>query len=349
LKEISHIKKLIQDLDGQVAPSQFTEEELVPSYDSDEVDNRTFDIEPTGTVYNNKINEATDTSEFSFFEDAKQRTIQIGFIPAKDSGIIKIIPIHYYAIGAVILKRTNRKLSLWNKPALETGVVIHKKTISDKAKINQLELLGVNVIDTSTYDTNDTGSTDYYTLKRWALEAVKKRKQKTEQELIEKWRLEEKTESFLVIDGSLINLRGEENLKRCIGLSKTSRMKMDNYDKIMQLKEFERSWTFSFHSDEEGDDKSTGVRERVSWYLRLRDKSNSDPEFGLIRSELHFSYKSQAKTLADKLSKSLLLERLPTSYPEGNWDRTIYPIAVCGNYLSSIMPSIRTIKASIKL
>ena len=336
-------------MDGQVAPSQFSEEELVPSYDTDKVDNRTFEIEPLGSVYKTEVDVSSGSSEFSFFEDGRQRTIQIGFIPVKHGGATKIIPVHYYSIGAVILKRINKKLSIWNSPILESGIVIHNIAIPDKSKIDQLRQLGVNVLDTSNYENNSNGQYDYYILKKWALEAVKKKKQKLEQELIEKWRTNEASNFFLIIDGSLINLRGEENLKRCIGLSKSPRMKMNNYDKIMQLKEFERSWTFSFHSNEEDDDVRMGVRERISWYLRLRTKSNGDPEFGLVRSEIHASYKKEAKNLADRFSKALILERLPTDYPENNWDRVLYPIAVCENYLSSIMPSIKTIKASVKL
>jgi hypothetical protein len=349
LKDISYIRKLIADLNGQISLSNFAEEELVLRYDEGDHERNTFEIEALGSIYKTSIDNDDSESQFNFFEDGKQRTIQIAYLTIVKEGKTVIIPIHYYAIAAVILKRVKKKLSLYCPPSLETGIVLHKKVIQDSERINQISKSGLKVLDTSDYETIQEESNNYYSLKLWALEAVKKRRLEIEQSLIEKWRLADNSKDFLVVDGPLINLRGEENLKRCIGVSRGSRIDMDEYDKIILLNEFERSWTFSFHPNDEKDKKNLGVRDRISWYLRLRSKINSNPEFGLVRPEIHFSHRDKATELADKFSKSLIIERFPLSYPESNWDRTLYPIAVCSNYLSSIMPSIRSIKSLIKL
>lgn len=348
MKDISHIKKLIHELNGQFSVAQFAEEELVSTYDSDDISNpTTYEIETSGSTFNIDFDDVIDKSEFGFFEDGKQRTIQIAYLSIPVENEIRIVPVHYYAVGVVILKRINKKLSIWGKPLIETGIVIHKNAIIEKDKIKQIEGLGLNILDTSSYEDKEETISDYYQLKRWALEIVKKRRIDKEQDLIDQWIKQEGNTKFLTIDGSLINLRGEDNLKQCIAVSRGSRINIDKYDKIMRLKEFERSWTFTFHSG--GSQSNLGVRNRISWFLRLRDNANNNPEFGLIRLELHPSHRKNAASLANSFSKSLIIERLPTSYPENNWDKTLYPIAVCSKYLSAIMPSIRTIKSSMKL
>jgi hypothetical protein len=207
--------------------------------------------------------------------------------------------------------------------------------------------MGLMVIDTK------AEGGDYYDLRRRALREVTKLRRLAEDKLIGKWRQSEEAQNhFLVVDGTLMNLRNEENVERCIGVSKSfgSRyFEVSDHNRIMQMNEFERSWTFRFHSPEdETDDLRRGVRERISWYLRLRSRLNADPEFGLIRVEISQRHVNKASEYAEMFSRSLLSERLPTSYPAPRWDKHLYPIRGCENYLSSVMPSISTIAASMK-
>ena len=112
------------------------------------------------------------------------------------------------------------------------------------------------------------------------------------------------------------------------------------------MKAAQRSWTFRFHDP--GDDTRKGVRERASWYLRLRERQQADPEFGLIRVEISKKYINDAPAWAERFSRSLLSEGLPTAYPAPRWDKHLYPIRGCENYLSSVMPSIPTITAAMQ-
>jgi hypothetical protein len=159
-------------------------------------------------------------------------------------------------------------------------------------------------------------------------------------------------DEFLVVDGTLMNFRREENVERCIGVSKsfqTRYFSVSDHSRILQMPEFSRSWTFRFHSpDDPDDDVHKGARERISWYLRLRERTNQDPEFGLIRVEISQRHTDKASEYANRFSRSLLTERLPTSYPYPRWDKHLYPIRACENYLSSITPSLETISAVMK-
>ena len=187
-------------------------------------------------------------------------------------------------------------------------------------------------------------------LRSRALQKAKQLRLDAENTLIRRWRNSAQAKkAFLIVDGTLMNFRDEENVKQCVGVSKSFNSRYFNINennKILQMEEFNRSWTFRFHNPEE--DTRMGARERISWYLRLRNRPNSDPEFGLIRVEISQAYSDKAADYAERISRSLLSERLPAPYSTPRWDKHLYPIKECENYLSSIMPSISTITANMK-
>jgi len=334
---------------GEVAPLSISEEELNP----DTQDDLTLQAEPlesTNSAYDVPYNYPKDSncSEFRFFEDGRQRTIQIGYIRATYPDNLILIPVHFFVVAAVILERQDRKLTLWKGPLIKQGIFVPKSLVPNQSVLDEFEKSGLEVVDT---ESGDGGApADYYDMRRRALRRAKDLRLSVEQELIGAWRADPAAaDNFLVVDGTLMNMRDERNVERCIGVSKSfgSRyFEISKHNQIMQMKACQRSWTFRFH-DPEGDLRK-GVRERASWYLRLRDKRRADPEFGLIRVEISKKYISEAATRADRFSRSLLSERLPTAYPAPRWDKHLYPIRGCETYLSSVMPSIPTISAAMQ-
>lgn len=330
---------------GEVTPLSISEEELNPEAQED-LTLQAYALEPTTQCYqvDYRYPEDTNCSEFSFFEDGRQRTLHIGVIPKKYGKHNVLIPVHYFVIAAVILKRENRELKVWQEAEIKQGILVEKSLIPNQDILSEFEKSGLQII------TTDGEGGDYYTLRNRALQKAKGLRLEVEDTLIGRWRNDEDAKDhFLIVDGTLMNFRNEENVEQCIGVSKSfgSRyFQVSENNKIMQMKEFERSWTFKFHAPEE--DIRQGARERLSWYLRLRSRPNAEPEFGLIRVEISRHYEEQGKEMAERFSKSLLSERLPTSYPYPRWDKHLYPIRECENYLSSIMPSIETINASVK-
>lgn len=333
---------------GELASLPFSEEELNPEA-QDDLTHHTYPLESTEACYkvHYKYPDDAEKTEFAFFEDGRQRTVQIGHIPTAygvhESKLV-IIPVHYFVVAAVILKRENNQLNLWGKPEIQEGILVAKSLVPEQSILNELENSGLTVVDTEAL------GQDYYDLRRRALQKAKDQRLEAENKLIAKWRTSEEAEdNFLIVDGTLMNFRDERNVDRCIGISKSFGSRYFSHTEqnlIMQMKEFERSWTFTYHSPEE--DTHMGVRERVSWYLRLRKQHFTGPEFGLIRVEISKRYKDRAPEYAERFSHSLISERFPTSYPAPRWDKHLYPISECENYLSSIMPSIGTINASMK-
>ena len=330
---------------GQVTPLSITEEELNPEA-QDDLSLQAYPLEPTSNCYKVDYNYPEDAnySEFSFFEDGRQRTLHIGIIPVKYGKQDVLIPVHYFVVASVILQRENRELKVWEKAKIRQGILVEKTQIPDQGILSEFENSGLEIVAT------EAEGGDYYALRSRALQKAKTLRLEVEDSLIEEWRKsKDAKDKFLIVDGTLMNFRNEQNVQQCIGVSKSfgSRyFQVSENNRIMQMKEFERSWTFRFHAPE--DDIRKGARERISWYLRLRSRINSEPEFGLIRVEISRAYVGKEVEMAERFSKSLLSERLPTSYPYPRWDKHLYPIRECENYLSSVMPSIETINASVK-
>lgn len=332
---------------GEVAPLSVSEEELNP----DIQDDMTLHAEALEAMDVYRVPyeypEDSDCSEFRFFEDGRQRTIQIGYIRAKYGDNLVLIPVHFFIVAAVILERQDRKMELWKGPLIEEGILVPKSLLPDQTVLTEFEKAGLTVVDTE----SQSGSPgDYYDMRRRALRRAKDHRLSVEQELIRQWRTDDRANNaFLVVDGTLMNMRDEQNVERCIGVSKSfgSRyFEISKHNEIMQMQEFQRSWAFRFHGED--DDLKKGVRERVSWYLRLRNRRGADPEFGLIRVEIAKKYVEEASERAKDFSRSLLSERLPTAYPAPRWDKHLYPICACEAYLGSIMPSILTITAVMR-
>lgn len=337
-------KEFIRSQDGSIAPLPLSEEESNPDVQDDlslkavlvgrkEIRSVPFDYPAD-----------TGESEFRFFQDGRQQTIQIGHIPVEYSGSHRLlVPVHYVVVATAILERADRRLRLWRRPLIREGVLVPKTLVPHQEVLTEFEDRGLTVIDTRPTDN------DYYRLRRRALHRAKDERLDVEQDLIREWRRsKESRDHFLVIDGTLMNLRDEENVEKCIGVSKSfgSRyFSVSDHNQIMSMSEFERSWTFRFHSEES--DPRMGGRERLSWYLRLRSGERREPEYGLIRVELGRQHAQRLSELADRFSRSLLAERLPTSYPAPRWDKHLFPIRTCERYLTSIMPSKGTVAATM--
>lgn len=341
---LSKAKAFITSQGGVVAPSAFSEEEI----NLEPQDDLTVQVYPIESMDNlPRVDVATRTGEedLQFFEDGRQRTIQIGYVPSATGDVNLLIPVHYVVVGAAILRRVKQALEVWGAPIVSQGLIVERSLLPNQGAIAPLEAAGLTI-----HDSGGPGG-DYYELRRRALRKSKDLRLKVENDVITKWReTSEPRSGFLVVDGTLMNFRDEDNVERCLGVSKSfgSRyFSSSDHNRILRMEAGHRSWTFRFHDPTDAGDARLGPRERVSWYLRLRGRPSADPEFGLIRVEVSRRHLKIASALADSLSACLLAERLPTAYPAPRWDKHLYPIKVCEDYLASVMPTASTIQASM--
>lgn len=153
-----------------------------------------------------------------------------------------------------------------------------------------------------------------------------------ELELTRAWCGSAGPDHWLLVDGSLTRFARGGGHDRVVGVIKSHQTRYfagEQQRLILTLPPEHRTSVFQPHTK--------GYQPVYSWYLRLRDPSAQDLSFGLIRVEASESQSSLAA--AGDISSWLLAERSPLSLPDPRWDRMIYPIRDCEQYLKSIAPS----------
>jgi len=336
-KSFKFLQDFILKQGGTVAPeATLAESQVIPKQIAKPDFGQALEaIEPVRIEYDPQKD--SSFSGLNFFEDGTQRTLLIGYILYQQFHI----PVHFSIISSVILKREDRKLTVWDQPLIKKFLIVPKQFVANQ---EAFDLLPSDV----TISDIKTETPDYYEIKRLAVQESKKERIKCEEDLIEKWLKSAGKDDFLVIDGTIMNFRNEKAIEKCVGVSKSFRTiycKLGEYQKILQLKEFERSWAFRFK--EEDEDLKMGMRDRISWYLRLRNKAGHNPEFGLVRLEVSLKHEESIEQIANSISKSIISERYPASFPDERWHNLIYPVKRCEDYLRSISPSTDSIRASV--
>jgi len=84
---------------------------------------------------------------------------------------------------------------------------------------------------------------------------------------------------------------------------------------------------------------------KYTWFVRIRSGSMTDPEFGLVRCTCLAENEADAIKKADDVSARLVAERLPVTYPQEGWDKLIFPLKQCKDYLESLVPTKETVKS----
>ena len=73
---------------------------------------------------------------------------------------------------------------------------------------------------------------------------------------------------------------------------------------------------------------------------RLRDPAGRDPMWGLVRVEAALPDAADAPALltrrADAISRALLAEVAPLALPDARWDKMVYPIRDCEQFLKAL-------------
>ena len=152
-----------------------------------------------------------------------------------------------------------------------------------------------------------------------------------ERELAARW-CQHAADEYLLVDGSITLSPDVAACKHAVGLIKSHRTRFfDGAESrtILDLKVGERTSVFEPRTR-----NLTPVR---SFYLRLRPHDQRDIFWGLVRVEMA---RSHAFAFADVVSGWLLAETAPISLPDARWDRLIYPIRDCEQFLRARAPQL---------
>ncbi len=274
----------------------------------------------------------TESSALRYFLDGIQRPRILYY-----DGIV---PVAYAYLSAVVRSRVDRMMCCPQAQGIPSKV--HNEALY--APQNAIDAAGLRQYGIPIRDTNvGTPLPPHSVLIQKAAERISNDRDQLERDLTVTWAnwLQQKSpESWLVVDGGIGKIRVNQPGVRLMGLAKTSvgveRILNPDYSRtVYGLARGERSSVFAVNRPEQ--------EPVYSWFLRLHDASRGNLLFGLIRVEIpqHDHLMQQV----NNLSAWLLEERVPLSVPDVRYDRLLYPMRDCEQYLRATAPSHAQLEA----
>lgn len=257
------------------------------------------------------------TVGFAAFLDGAQESRVARYL---DGGV----PVIFGTVAAVIRDRRNQRMFTWAH-RVERRLYASRTHVSATVW-RQLESSGIAIVDTAD-DAEDAGEHPL-ALRERAVHSVQRDREALEQILAGEWcRREERP---ILIDGGISGAEPMARSQCAVGVIKSHRTlyaRGDALAAVLALQPAERSSVFLVTSP-----KRATV---ASWYLRIRDSRGHDPMWGLVRVEVAPEERDIAAR-ADLVSRWILAETSPVSLPDARWDKMVYGIRDCEEFLRAI-------------
>jgi hypothetical protein len=257
---------------------------------------------------------------FAAFADGTQASRVVQYVAG--------VPIVHASVAAVVRVRQARQMRTWREPLMSRALYAPLGMLPDGARSALIES-GVEVFDTSA--NRDIESIHPFALQEAALTAVQRHRSALERELAEEW--VRSGEGELFVDGGISESAEVARSSAVVGVVKTHQQLYAHADDLLTL--------FSLRAGERSSATRVSPRTRtpvMSWYLRLRDAVGRDPLWGLVRVECA-DIESGARGVAARandVSRWVLAEALPVALPDGRWDKMVYGIRDCEEFLRAI-------------
>ena len=322
-------QKKINGEDIKIPKTLFNPENMDFSPPVNVPDKRNSEIveESDGKLKLKKIEIKTQESGFSYFLDGIERKKIIFYY--------RQIPVIYGCVGAAILKRTDKQLHSCKIEGFKENFYLPLKSPDSPDHYfepDEIKELGKNFINIG--EKNYSGA--YPILPADFIQSahakIQTERGNLESSLAQEWANNSYKDGWLFVDGRIEGKITGENLAGIIKSHQACYFDFETQYKIYTMEKGQRSSVF------QPEDKN-GQKENVfSWYLRLHsDKRSGVNDFGIIRVEI--PAKEELLKRVDEISSWILLETKPVGFPASRWDRMIYPIKYCEDYLKSKAPS----------
>lgn len=238
------------------------------------------------------------------------------------------IPIVHGSVAAVVRVRQARRMRTWRVPLTSQALYAPLGMLSDRARSALLDS-GVEVFDTSA--SRDIESIHPFALQEAALQSVQRHRSALERALAEAW--VGAGEGELYVDGGISESREVAASPLVVGVVKTHQQLYVHGDDLPTV--------FALRGGERTSVTRVSPRTRtpvMSWYLRLRDSGGRDPLWGLVRVECASldGGSPAVAARANEVSRWVLAEGLPLALPDGRWDKMVYGIRDCEEFLRAI-------------
>lgn len=265
------------------------------------------------------------TVGFSAFLDGTQQSRVVHYARG--------LPIVFGTVAAVIRVRINRRMVTWRRPLVASALYV-PKTFLPVPLWSHAERAGFRVVDTTASPDEDRSAIAHpLDLLERAVHAVQRDRERSEQELAESWCSHER--SPLYIDGSVSKSDVVAASTCTVGVVKSHRtlyLAESALHTVLGMPHGYRSSVFRV--------TSRSRNPVASWYLRVRPAAGRDPMWGLVRIEIAApdptAHPARLSDRADEISRWVLAESSPLALPDGRWDKMVYGIRDCEEYLRAI-------------
>jgi hypothetical protein len=239
------------------------------------------------------------------------------------------LPLIEGTVAAVVRERRNRRLVTWpgHLPIVRRALYAPVEHARNAGYPIGDDVTGWVVVDVSRDKHNELLPMHPGALRGAAINRIREARESAECELAETWC--RRADAPLFIDGGIATSRVVASAACAVGVIKSHQTLYadgEGMRQIMALRRGERSSVFRVDS---------GTRTPVvSWYLRLRDPRGQDAMFGLVRVEVADQGNYAAR--ANDVSRWILAEVTPLSLPDGRWDKMVYGVRDCEEFLRAI-------------
>jgi hypothetical protein len=254
------------------------------------------------------------------------------FLDGRQESTVKMyrpggVPIVAGTIGAVIRERRDRRMFTWSH-LVDQRIYVPARYLSTSDR-DALDASGVRVRDTTASAAEAIEHP--LALRELARNLVRNDRESLEHALAQKWCAAETRP--LLIDGGISAAQPIASSACAIGVVKSHRTLYVQGDALrvtLGLGSAERTSVFAITPE-----KRAPV---ASWYLRLRDRAGRDPMWGLVRVEVSApSGRDDIGARADEVSRWILAEAAPLALPDGRWDKMVYGVRDCEEFLRAVM------------
>lgn len=236
------------------------------------------------------------------------------------------VPIVFGTIGAVIRARRDQRMFTWEQ-RVDRRIYAPMRYLG-AADRRALEDCGADIRDTAERDADMIEHP--LALREAALHLVRNDRELLEHEVAQAWCARETRPLF--IDGGIGAAQPIANSACAIGVVKSHRTLYVSGAALrvtMRLAVGERTSAFLIAPE-----KRAAV---ASWYLRLRERAGHDPMWGLVRVEVALGSPDDITSRADEVSRWILAEAAPVALPDGRWDKMVYGVRDCEEFLRAVM------------
>ncbi|PYP81131.1 MAG: hypothetical protein DMD35_02405 [Gemmatimonadetes bacterium] len=240
-------------------------------------------------------------------------------------------PIVVGRAAAVIRERRNRRMHTWGAPLVEMRLYAPHGLATPTEWDALRQIAGHQLVDISAREGEIDGEHPL-ALRDAAFHRVQAHREALEQRLAERWCSTEHDRLF--IDGGISGSDTVAVSSCTVGVVKSHRTLYAEgvaLQTILGLGRSERSSVFEVTSP-----RRTTV---ASWYLRLRDPMGRDPMWGLVRVEIARPDPAERHAIgdrADEVSRWILAEASPLALPDARWDKMVYGIRDCEEFLRAV-------------